>query len=937
MLDDILWPLSLLWLWALVAPLWALRSANAARQRIVYLEQHAAWLQSHLVALESAFVEVRRAPHSVFRAAPQHVENVHGAAREALSQRQLTLGFGTAPTTTSESACESSPTVASAPSPAVASVASHAATTLDGATPLRQSTGDDADVAAHAPRSVEERLGLHGLTRIGAAVFLVGALLFLGHAVEQDWIGPVGRVGLGLGLGAGLLGLAHVLAEKSRPVFIVAIRGLGLSLLFASIWMSSNVYGLVAPAIALLGQVGVLGLGAVLAVRHRAEGILIWSMVCGFATPWISNLSPGLWDTAAYVFVLTAVVFGVSARLGFRVAPWLALGGTCASAAWAGATLDLVAYEAGLADRADVIFAAVAFAGQWLFFTRRHAVATLGSEAGALFGVVVASLATVGAATLAWGHPHAVIVGLVATSAAVMWALRDAPSRAWLWWPLGIGFFCLLAIAAEPAPAPIGSTWITLAGAWAALHAWGLGMRLAPRDGATRPRLVVDPIVSAPLAMWWVLSATALGDEGRVEIVWLSALAVLLIGAVGRTTGARWQSPLAVLATGLAALLVAVVAPGSAAGDPSFLLALAAWFVAAAAVALERFVLAERSEALPIALDVSPAVTWALATLGAEVALFAATADQHRLLRSAVLGAGAILGFTCAALLYLQRRAASETLVRVALALAVAQLAVAIALLWAGAVVTVLWAALGATLVTLGTREGARLWLGGGLTLLGASLVRMIMVDVVASQSMVDTFLQTGGASGALPLPVLAHPQAHALLGVGAALLVAARALRKHAALVQGGVVATVLGLCLLIALGLTEVRSALLDTSALGVVGSDYGVLRAQLAAAEGAQAALLAVSSTLVLAGFALAVLAAGFATRDDLYRRLGLGLFGIAAAKMGILDVWSVDPAARIGLLLGVGALLVVGGFLYARFAAALLTRTDETEGAGGAPSV
>ncbi len=80
---------------------------------------------------------------------------------------------------------------------------------------------------------------------------------------------------------------------------------------------------------------------------------------------------------------------------------------------------------------------------------------------------------------------------------------------------------------------------------------------------------------------------------------------------------------------------------------------------------------------------------------------------------------------------------------------------------------------------------------------------------------------------------------------------------------------------------------------------------------------------ATTLVLALAAIALLTAGFAARDAFHRYAGLSLFAVTIAKLVAWDVWHVERIYQIALFTGVRALLVGGGFLYARFGRRLVT--------------
>ncbi len=66
------------------------------------------------------------------------------------------------------------------------------------------------------------------------------------------------------------------------------------------------------------------------------------------------------------------------------------------------------------------------------------------------------------------------------------------------------------------------------------------------------------------------------------------------------------------------------------------------------------------------------------------------------------------------------------------------------------------------------------------------------------------------------------------------------------------------------------------------------------------------------------AFAVLAAGFALKERIYRWLGLGILTVAIARIFIIDVWQLDTIYRILSFLVLGIVLLALGFLYNRFA-------------------
>src|SRR5690606_19313884 len=58
------------------------------------------------------------------------------------------------------------------------------------------------------PRTVEAAIGLTWATRIGGLLLLAGVAFFFKYAVDNAWLGPWARVGLGAAVGLGALLLA---------------------------------------------------------------------------------------------------------------------------------------------------------------------------------------------------------------------------------------------------------------------------------------------------------------------------------------------------------------------------------------------------------------------------------------------------------------------------------------------------------------------------------------------------------------------------------------------------------------------------------------------------------------------------------------------------------------------------------------------------------
>jgi uncharacterized membrane protein len=74
---------------------------------------------------------------------------------------------------------------------------------------------------------------------------------------------------------------------------------------------------------------------------------------------------------------------------------------------------------------------------------------------------------------------------------------------------------------------------------------------------------------------------------------------------------------------------------------------------------------------------------------------------------------------------------------------------------------------------------------------------------------------------------------------------------------------------------------------------------------------------ASTILMAAYAVGLVAVGVFTRSALNRLLGLGLIGVVIAKLYFYDVWLLGRVYRVAAFAALGALLLGMSYLYSRY--------------------
>ncbi|HEY1964154.1 MAG TPA: DUF2339 domain-containing protein, partial [Acidobacteriaceae bacterium] len=134
-------------------------------------------------------------------------------------------------------------------------------------------------------RSVESRMGSQWFNRIGIIALLIGVALFLKFAFDNHWVGPAGRVLIGLLSGAALIAWSERFRTKGYTAFSYSLKAVGSGVLYLSLWAAFSMYHLTPAGVAFAGMVLVTAFNAFIAWRQSAELLAVYAIVGAFSTP----------------------------------------------------------------------------------------------------------------------------------------------------------------------------------------------------------------------------------------------------------------------------------------------------------------------------------------------------------------------------------------------------------------------------------------------------------------------------------------------------------------------------------------------------------------------------------------------------------------------------------------------------------------------------
>jgi uncharacterized membrane protein len=179
---------------------------------------------------------------------------------------------------------------------------------------------------------------------------------FVKYAIDNDWIGPVGRVGVGVLCGGILIGIAHWLRKQYKAFSSVLVGG-GLAVLYFTIALAYHQYQLFGQATAFVIMLVITAFSVLLSLLYDRQELAIIALAGGFFTPFLVSNGRGDYVVLfSYLLILNGGLLVIAYNKAWRLLNILAFGFTAILfLSW----LIALPYDV----RADT------FRGGWLFAT----------------------------------------------------------------------------------------------------------------------------------------------------------------------------------------------------------------------------------------------------------------------------------------------------------------------------------------------------------------------------------------------------------------------------------------------------------------------------------------------------------------------------------------------------------------------------------------
>jgi len=176
---------------------------------------------------------------------------------------------------------------------------------------------------------MERFIGADLLPKIGISFVVIGICAFIVYALEQDLLGTVGQIILGMISGLGLIGIGLGMRSKNTAFSTLFIGG-GLALLYFTVYIAFSSNTMSSQLLAFLTLIIVTALSVLLSLKYNRVELAILAVAGAYITPIVlrSGLDGNFIALFFYLLVLNTGMLALGIYKEWIALPTIALGFT---------------------------------------------------------------------------------------------------------------------------------------------------------------------------------------------------------------------------------------------------------------------------------------------------------------------------------------------------------------------------------------------------------------------------------------------------------------------------------------------------------------------------------------------------------------------------------------------------------------------------------
>lgn len=170
---------------------------------------------------------------------------------------------------------------------------------------------------------MEKFIGENLVSKIGIAILVLAIGYFVKYAIDQNWIGPVARVAIGILCGGILTALAHRFRNSYRA-FSSVLAGGGIAVFYFTITLAFQQFQLFSQSTAFVIMIVITVFAVALALLYDKQELAIIALIGGFIAPLLVSTGTGNYRVLfTYLIILNGGLLFIAYNKAWRLLNFL--------------------------------------------------------------------------------------------------------------------------------------------------------------------------------------------------------------------------------------------------------------------------------------------------------------------------------------------------------------------------------------------------------------------------------------------------------------------------------------------------------------------------------------------------------------------------------------------------------------------------------------
>jgi len=166
---------------------------------------------------------------------------------------------------------------------------------------------------------LEKFIGENLVNKIGIAILVLAIGFFVKYAIDNNWVGPAGRVGIGILCGGILIGIAHRLRNNYKAFSSVLVGG-GIAIFYFTITLAYHQFHLFSQTTSFIILIVITCFAVALSLLYDKQELAVIALVGGFSSPFIvSNGTANYNALFIYLIILNAGLLIIAYNKSWRI------------------------------------------------------------------------------------------------------------------------------------------------------------------------------------------------------------------------------------------------------------------------------------------------------------------------------------------------------------------------------------------------------------------------------------------------------------------------------------------------------------------------------------------------------------------------------------------------------------------------------------------